>query len=102
MWPWLMQTDGRGGFEGRKKHKICAVYKMCVIEGGGGRARNSHSHFPVSLNVHLRVDTNAECEFLGCRYEVICLRSGGDTPNKPRDKNGLFFGLGAERGGGHK
>ena len=52
--------------------------------------------------MHLRVDTNAESELLGCRYEVICLGSGSDTPNKPRDKNELVFGLGAERGGGHK
>ena len=99
MWPWLMQTDGRGGFEGRKKHKICAVYKMCYWRRGVRVSRTLTVHCP---KMYLRVDTNAESELLGCRYEVISLRSGGDTPNKPRDKNGLFFGLGAERGGGHK
>ena len=94
-----MQTDGRGDFEGRKKHKMYAVYKMCYWRR---EARETHSLSAHCPEMYLRVDTNADCEFLGCRYEVICLRSGGDTPNKPRDKNGLFFGLGAERGEGHK
>lgn len=50
--------------------------------------------------MHLRVDTNAESDILGCRYEVICLGSGSDTPNKPRDKNELFSGWAPKGAGG--